>query len=425
MKRVVLTIIPVLVYVIICVTGCTKKTEDETIKSGQAGSLSWTLRSDGTLVISGEGEMPDYENPPWFKYRDDITQLIIGNDVSNIGRQAFYGHRNITSVTIGSSVTAIGECAFQSCSGITEIINYQKTPQFISEIMTFGENWGTFGRVPKPNCTVWVPAGSEEAYRSDDGWRMFYKIGIIGDPGSLPAGIGGMENQLKWVLGDDGTLTISGEGQMPSWNIYGTMHSTGTQPDWISYSESIFHVVIEEGVTGISNYAFYGCDNIDTISIPGTVEYFYASTPLSFACINVAAYNPIFSSVDGVLFNKSQTLMILYPSKKQDKSYVIPDGTTGFAGFSNSSGYCGYPFAYCKNLTSLTIPAGFTSTDFYDCTELTEIINHQAIPQANYSVFPGVNKDGCVLYVPAGSEDAYRTTEGWMDFVHIKAIDVD
>jgi hypothetical protein len=36
--------------------------------------------------------------------------------------------------------------------------------------------------------------------------------------------------------------------------------------------------------------------------------------------------------------------------------------------------------------------------------------------------FEGINKIGCTLFVPAGSEIAYRTADGWKDFVNIKRI---
>ena len=396
--------------------------------NGTTGPLTWSLSADGTLVISGKGAMLDYSTEstsPWYEFRNDITKVVIGNDVSHIGSNAFYWHNNLASATIGSSVTTIGDCAFQFCYRLTEIINYQKIPQIVSEIWTMGEHWGTFGRVYKPNCTLWVLSGSVEAYRAADVWNGFHKTGVISDPSSIPPGIGGMEKHLKWVLSDDGILTISGKGNMPFYNIYGTRHSNSTHPEWYWIANSISHVVIEEGVSSISNYAFYGCGNLNTISIPSTVEYFYASTSLSFAFINVATDNPFFSSIDGVLFNKSQTVLILYPSKKQDKSYIIPDGVT-FTDYPNSSGYCAYPFANCIYLTSITIPNSITNIDnlnFWYCTSLTEIIIHQATPQTIYNyTFYGVNKDKCILYVPAGSIEAYRAADGWKDFVNIKAI---
>jgi hypothetical protein len=52
--------------------------------SGTTGELQWCLKN-GTLTISGAGEMPDYNswgNPaPWYEYRESITDIVIESDV--------------------------------------------------------------------------------------------------------------------------------------------------------------------------------------------------------------------------------------------------------------------------------------------------------------------------------------------------------
>jgi len=82
--------------------------------------------------------------------------------------------------------------------------------------------------------------------------------------------------------------------------------------------------------------------------------------------IKVAADNPHFISVDGVLFNKDKTALIHYPRSRAGP-YVIPDGVT-------SIGY--RTFALCDSLTSVTIPNSVTSIGkeaFYDCGNLTSV----------------------------------------------------
>jgi len=65
----------------------------ESIASGECGdNLTWNLDSDGTLTISGSGEMWDYSyysDVPWYNNRKSITQLVIGDSVSSIGYYAF------------------------------------------------------------------------------------------------------------------------------------------------------------------------------------------------------------------------------------------------------------------------------------------------------------------------------------------------
>jgi len=63
----------------------------------------------------------------------------------------------------------------------------------------------------------------------------------------------------------------------------------------------------------------------------------------------VEALNSFYSSVDGVLFNKSQTTLIQYPGGKAG-AYIIPGSVTSI----------GIAFSRCTNLTSVTIPSSVT-----------------------------------------------------------------
>ena len=52
---------------------------------------------------------------------EEIKDLVIPNDVTNIGRYVFQGCIGLTSVTIPNSVTSIGSSAFSGCSGLTSV----------------------------------------------------------------------------------------------------------------------------------------------------------------------------------------------------------------------------------------------------------------------------------------------------------------
>ena len=78
------------------------------------------------------------------------------------------------------------------------------------------------------------------------------------------------------------------------------------------------------------------------------------------------ALNSVYSSVDGVLFNKSQTTLIQYPGAKPE-AYTIPNSVTSIGD---------YAFSGCTSLTSVTIPNSVTSigdSAFYGCTSLSAI----------------------------------------------------
>ena len=80
--------------------------------------LIWTLTSDGTLTISGRGEMNDYPNGssmPWSQYRESVTTIIIQDGVTSIDASAFSNFDNLTKATIAASVTDVGGRLFSDC----------------------------------------------------------------------------------------------------------------------------------------------------------------------------------------------------------------------------------------------------------------------------------------------------------------------
>ena len=96
-----------------------------TTANGKCGvNVTWTLNDEGTLTISGTGEMQDYNDyylVPWRNYRFDIKNVVVGDGVTSIGDVAFFECSSLTSVTIPDSVTSIGDSAFQYCSSLESI----------------------------------------------------------------------------------------------------------------------------------------------------------------------------------------------------------------------------------------------------------------------------------------------------------------
>ena len=98
---------------------------ESTDTSGYCGSnLTWKLDSEGTLIISGSGNIYDYgyygygTRSPFYD-RSDIKKVVISDGVTSIGNEAFGRCSNLTGVTIPNSVTSIGRDAFSGCSNLT------------------------------------------------------------------------------------------------------------------------------------------------------------------------------------------------------------------------------------------------------------------------------------------------------------------
>ena len=120
---------------------------------GTAGSLSWRIDVDSkTLYISGQGEMPDYdeERPPWWGfgvaagtgYGDDpnlYRNLVVEEGVTKIGAYAFVGNW-YDSVQLPDSLTEIGEGGFRACGA--KVFEIPKNVQKIGD-MAFFWNWIT------------------------------------------------------------------------------------------------------------------------------------------------------------------------------------------------------------------------------------------------------------------------------------------
>ena len=98
--------------------------------------------------------------------------------------------------------------------------------------------------------------------------------------------------------------------------------------------EWVAHIQLPEGLEIIGDNAFKGCRRLENVTIGTAVEKI--ATNAFDLCdrlngIAVDIDNPYYSSIDGVLFNKSGNTLIRYPEGKSDTEYQIPDGVTMIA----------------------------------------------------------------------------------------------
>ena len=109
--------------VVLCVGMTATASAAEKVHEGTCGTnITWVLDDDGTLTISGTGEIKkETSDFPWFQYRDSIHSIVINEGVTGIERRAFYYCSNLTTVFIPSSVTVIGNYAFAFCPSLTTV----------------------------------------------------------------------------------------------------------------------------------------------------------------------------------------------------------------------------------------------------------------------------------------------------------------
>ena len=139
-------LIPVILALILCLpflTGSVMADEPEFVDSGTCGeNLTWTLDSEGTLTISGEGDMYNYGDnrynsgkpAPWSSYRSNITHVVVESGVTSIGNCAFGQYQSvginppvirtyssIQTVSLPDTVISIGDNAFSGCQSLQQI----------------------------------------------------------------------------------------------------------------------------------------------------------------------------------------------------------------------------------------------------------------------------------------------------------------
>ena len=127
------------------------------VKSGDVSDdIKWELDDsddDGledTLIISGNGDMPDYtsyEEAPWYAYRKTISHLIIKDGITSIGSYSFL-FENLENIEWGDNITRIGNHTLDDCKKMTEL----NLPSNLVSIgsCTFG-GWTALTSVEIPN----------------------------------------------------------------------------------------------------------------------------------------------------------------------------------------------------------------------------------------------------------------------------------
>lgn len=139
------------------------------------------LTTTKTLKINNE-EIRDLVIPDDVTYIGDnafrgctnITSVTMGENVTKIGTSAFYGCKNCASITIGENVTSIGSWAFYGCSAMTSLTSLpRKVPSTTSN---------SFDSAIKDKAILYVPSSAFEAYSSKTPWSDFYDIVALNFP---------------------------------------------------------------------------------------------------------------------------------------------------------------------------------------------------------------------------------------------------
>ncbi|MBQ8010009.1 MAG: leucine-rich repeat protein [Oscillospiraceae bacterium] len=301
-------------------------------------------------------------------------------------------------------------------------------------------------------CTTFMVQSEFRIFADSDPSNDWDSATIILVPSQVTVVASGTSGNLAWKLDSEGTLKISGTGEMAA--------------VWDDYKEMITEVIIEEGATTIAHGAFADCTVLDTVTLPNSVisigaEAFAGCTSLttvsvpdsvtrigtnafencttltsvaigagvnaidsnillnctSLKEIQVAESNLYYKDIDGVLFTKDATELLIYPDGKQGE-YSIPNGVISIStsSFTNCDGLIEIEFSDtvtnigilafsgCDSLSSILLPKNVGIIDVYafdGCTSLSEIMIEN--PQCDIYDNQVTISDTAIIYGCPGS----------------------
>ncbi|MCD8341880.1 MAG: leucine-rich repeat protein [Clostridiales bacterium] len=329
------------------------------VASGTCGAtdednVTWTVYSDGTIVINGTGAMADYSTQseqPWYDYMTKssecpITDIVIGAGVTHIGDRAFYGASNVNQYVAIKSIT------FEDESNLTSIGDYAFAPADSGEKNTVLES-------------LELPEGLETI-----GNYAFYQYIALTNL-TIPDSVTSIGNYAFYYCSSLTSLTFGADSQLTSIGSHAFYEA-----------DSLVNVTLPEKLTSIGDNAFTNCDNLNSIELPDSLISIGSSAfsgctalnsitiPASVTSIGSSAFNQC-SGLRTVTFGDGSELTAISDSTFKGctslTSINLPDSVTSIGN---------YAFSGCTALTDINLPDDLTelgSYAFYNCSALTEI----------------------------------------------------
>jgi len=326
-----------------------------------------------------------------------LKSITLPTTITSIGMQAFGNSQYLKTINISSLVNSIADRAFELCVAFINVDSNNPNYSSVDGVL-FNKNQTTI---------IHCPVSKTGNY-------------------TIPATVNSIAPRAFWGCTKLAAVTIP-----PSVN------SIGDFAFW--ECKGLANVNIPPSITSIGECAFWKCKSLTNINIPSSVTSIgNAAFAASSGLVNVDAGNSKYSSIDGILFNKTQAELLHCPTSING-SYIIPSSVTsiGNSAFYNCNGLTSMDiplsvisiesnaFTECLNLKSVTIPSSIISIGsqaFWGCAGLKSINMYNTAPPSlinSSDIFNLVNKNTCTLYVPFGCKTQYGSSLQWEDFLNI------
>ena len=271
--------------------------ESQESVSATYGDFEYTLENDYTCTITGyNGSASNIT----------IPSTIYGYKVCKVGEGAFYEDLHIRSVSIPNTVTVIEQHAFQHCSNLSKV-TFPTKLQYV----------GFCSFMNTALQSVVLPNGTKELDEAAfSGCEKLTSVTI--------------SNTLKYI---------------PKYGFSGCKNLTT--------------INIPNSVSRIGFGAFWNCEKLTKVSIGSGLNDFddqYAydfpfSGCTALESITVNSSNNDYCSVNGIMYNKAKTEIVIYPQSKKDTTYTVPSTIkTLYTSSINNNPY----------LKTITIPSSVT-----------------------------------------------------------------
>ena len=354
-------------------------------------NLTWTLDENGTLTISGTGDMYNYDydyyqsfpyniNTPWD--RSSIRSIVIENGVTSIGDYAFsmYGssesENTISSVIIPNTVTRIGSYSFEDCYNISSVT-------IPSSIMSIGRE-------------AFAGCNGLDVHISD--LTTWCNTTISGNPFYCQTG-----NPIPGILHNQAYNLYLNETLITDLNI---PNSITNIEGYFKGCKSIISVTIPSSVTTIQG-AFEDCFNLTVVTITNGTNI---GDSYAFKGTLVNEIHFIGTVDEWIAKAWSSTFIStaydLYIGEGKLVDLVVSDGTRSI----NEA------FRGCTSIKTVTIPVGvkiIAENAFSGCTSIQTITSYdQRPPTVQTGALDGIDYS-TIVYVPAEYLETYQLHDVW------------